>query len=268
MNWFVFCAAFSQAAYAASPSAREIMAKNEEARRLKEVIAEATLVTQSPKQDPKSKRFSWSKKLSSDQIHFFTMTRFHSPAEVRDEGILFLERSGGQNEILLYLPAYKKIRRVETQDQKSSFMGSEFSYSDVSTPHLDDYTYRSVKEEPCPTDAKISCYVIESTPANDTIKKRTGYLKSHGWIRKDNFMLAQAEFFEDDGKGAVASAPFKRMIAPVIQEVDPKTHQWMATKIEMENLKNKKKTALEFKNVKVNSGIPDRVFTEQSLARP
>ena len=121
----------------------------------------------------KIKQFTWWRKLTADGTHFNTLTRFHEPAEVRGEGILFLEHEGDDNDVQLYLPAYKKIRRVESQSQSGSFMGSEFSYADIATPHVDDYKYELQKEDaPCVIDGgkQATCYVVQSTPATDPVK--------------------------------------------------------------------------------------------------
>jgi len=118
---------FATAAWAA-PDARGIMAMNEEARRIRDVSSSATIATGGGGSSDKVKRFTWWRKLGADGVRFNTLTRFHAPAEVRDEGILFLEQPGGENEVLLYLPNFKKVRRVESQAQSGSFMGSEQSW--------------------------------------------------------------------------------------------------------------------------------------------
>jgi outer membrane lipoprotein-sorting protein len=241
-------------AWAASPSAKEVMAKNEDARKISDVKASAALVTGGGKSGEKLKKFTWWRKLAANGTHFNTLTRFHEPAEVRGEGILFLEREGDQNDVQMYLPAYKKIRRVESQAQSGSFMGSEFSYADIATPHLDDYAYKMSKED-------ANHYVVESVPATEAVKERTGYSKTLQWIRKDNFMAEQGEFYDKDG------ALWKKMKASDIREVDTTKHKWMSHDIRIENAKNGKYTTLKFSDSTVNQGIPDSTFTVQNLAR-
>lgn len=250
----------------ASMAPKDVMVKNEEARKLTDSIANATLSTKSGTTE-RVKEFTWWRKLISDGVHFDTLTRFHTPAEVRGEGILFLEHPADENEVLMYLPTYKKIRRVESQQQSSSFMGSEFSYADIATPHVDDYSYKLLKEEACPEaegskeNAGIQCYVIESTPVNDSVRERTGYSKDVSWIRKDNFMHVRVEFYGQDGNLA------KRMIASQNKEVDPAKHKWMAMNVRMENVAKGNVTLLKFADVKVNTGVPETTFTQQSLSK-
>lgn len=243
-----------------SLSPNEIMKRNEEARRLSDTTADGTLTTRSGNTE-RVKKFTWWRKLTSDGVHYNTLTRFHLPAEIRGEGVLFLERSADDNEVLMYLPAYKKIRRVETQQQSGSFMGSAFSYADIATPHVNDYRYKQLKEEACPGTPGVICAVIESTPATDAVKERTGTTRSVSWIRKDNFMAERIDSYDGE-------TMYKQLSASQIREVDTTRHKWMAFHLEMKNLKTNYFTSLQFENVKVNQGIPDSTFTQQRLSNP
>jgi outer membrane lipoprotein-sorting protein len=244
----------------AAPSAADIMAKNENARRVRSMEAEAELITKNGSEE-KKKNFAWWRELTGDTIHYNTLTRFASPAEVRGEGILFREKAGGDTDVQMYLPAFKKIRRVESQQQSGSFMGSEFSYSDIATPKTADYKYKLLRTEPCPNAPGTQCYVIESTPANETVKDSTGTSRSVKWVRADNFMDTKGEYYDEGG------ALWKKMEATNIKQVDPKEHKWLAYDIRMDNVKNGRSTTLEFRDVKVNKDIKDSTFSEQNLSR-
>lgn len=252
---------FGFSAYAAM-SGKDIMAQNEENRKLDDVQAEATLTTGGAGGAEKIKKFTWWKKLDADKVHYKTLTRFSSPAEIRGESILFLEHPGNENEVMIYLPNFKKIRRVESAQQSGSFMGSEFSYSDISTPHVEDYHHRILKDdEACPGDASLKCYVIEATPVSDAVKERMGYSKVVHWIRKDNFMGVHGEFYNADQE------LFKKLDASETKQVDSQKNKWMAHRIRIEGIKTGKFTELQFMGLKVNKGIQDSIFTQQNMQR-
>jgi len=260
------CLVVSSTSALAAPSGKEIMTKNEDARRVQDMKSDAVLVTGGGSSEEKTKKFTWWRKLLSDGVHFNTLTRFHTPAEIRGEGILFLEKQGGENEVMMYLPAYKKIRRVESQAQSGSFMGSEFSYTDIATPHVDDYEYKVLKDEACPsqfdpTIAKVKCHVVESKPATDAVRERGGYARSVGWVRQDNFMVARVEYFDDGGK------LMKTLQVSETQLVDTAKKKWMGHHLRMESAKSGKYTVLKFSAVKANQGLEDSVFTQQNLSR-
>jgi hypothetical protein len=168
--------------YALALSAKDIMDKNEEVRRLRDIKAKATLVTGGADKKEKRKKFTWWRKLTSDKVHFNTLTRFHEPSEIKNEGILFLEHEQDNSDVLLYLPTYKKIRRVERNNQSGSFMGSELSYADIATPHSEDYDFKELKKEKCPS-KESDCTIIEAIPKRSRRKSRTSiktYLKEKG----------------------------------------------------------------------------------------
>lgn len=250
-------------------NAKEIMARNEDRRKIDDVYSKAVLTTGGGGGQERVKQFNWWRKLNEDQVHFNTFTRFELPAEVRGEGILFLEHDSVTTEILMYLPNFKKTRRVEGQQQSGSFMGSEFSYSDIATPHLEDYQYRFLRHEPCPVGqdlpadgaAAVSCAVVEAIPVSDELKERTGYSKILNWVRSDNDMVAQAEYTNAEG------ALFKRMNATEIKNVDPKKNKWMSHQLRIVNLKSGRFTSLQMSQVKVNQGIKDAIFTQQNLSQ-
>jgi outer membrane lipoprotein-sorting protein len=172
-----------------------------------------------------------------------------------------VEHDKGNNDVLLYLPTYKKNRRVEGQSQSTSFMGSAFSYTDMAQFHADDYSHALVRTEPCPGDAKANCYVIESTPANDAVRDRTAYSKAVQWVRPDNFMPVQGEFYD------VGGALWKRLTATNIREVDSANHKWFAHELHIEDVKSKKQSTVQFAQTRVNTGIESGLFSEQNLAR-
>ncbi|HEX4923856.1 MAG TPA: outer membrane lipoprotein-sorting protein [Bdellovibrionales bacterium] len=250
----------AQAAHAIT--AQEVMTKNEQARQLESVIAKVKLTTGGAGAAEKVKEFTWWRKLSGDKVHYNTLTRFHAPAEVKNQGILFLE-TADKTDIQMYLPSFKKTRRVEAQQQSSSFMGSEFSYADITTPAVADYTHKMLKEaETCAEGpASFQCYVIESTPVSEAVRERTGTSKSVNWIRHDNFMPVKAEFHDLQG------AHWKTITFADNKAVLPKESKWLAHNVRVENAKNKKFTTLAFSDVKATEKVPDSTFTVQNLSR-
>lgn len=263
MNRILFLGLLFSVPALSANSAKDVMIKNEEARKVSDFEGSAKISTGTTAEGEKVKDFTLFRKIQSDGIHNSTLTRFHSPAEVRNEGILIVENTNGKNDVLIYLPAYKKIRRVESQQQSGSFMGSVFSYSDIATPHVDDYQYKELRTEKCPSKeaATITCHVIECVPTNNDIKERTGYSKSIMWMRDDNSMSVAGEYYDLEGN------KFKELQAGQIKIIDETNKKWMALSLRMVNLKTKEYTQLTFSNVKANKGVPDSTFTQQNLQK-
>ena len=251
----------SLSASAGAPSAHDIMDRSEGAQRLRDVTAAATITTGDASGETRVKTFTMWRRIEGDNVHFATLTRFALPAEIRGEGILFEEHAGDENDVQLYLPRYKKVRRVEAQSQSASFMGSALSYSDIATPHIDDYNHKLLRSEPCPAETTVSCFVLELTPKSDEIAERAGYSKNVQWVRSDNFMSAQTELYDRSGR------LWKRITASDIKEVDPAGHKFFTCSLRVDDLLAKRFTTLRFEQVKANTGLADAVFTTQNLAR-
>lgn len=250
-KWMLVLCGVSTIALGAKMDANEVMKRNDEAKKLASVEAQGVLVS-----GARTKRFTWWRKLDSDGVHYKLLTRFHFPPEVKGEGILFLEHEGSDPDVLMYLPAYKKIRRVESSAQSGSFMSSEFSYTDVLGGPVNDFKYTWKKEEAC---GAFTCHVIESVPANDAVKARSGYERRLDWVRQDNFMIAASEYYRGDKL-------IKKLKTDKVVEVDSAKHKWMAQKLEMQNVVSNKSTTIEFSEVKVQD-VADSVFTPRNLEK-
>ncbi|HEY2515073.1 MAG TPA: outer membrane lipoprotein-sorting protein [Polyangiaceae bacterium] len=153
------------------------------------------------------------------------------------------------------------MRRVEAQSQSSSFMGSALSYSDIATPHVDDYAHKLLRSEPCPTDTGVSCFVVELTPKTPDIAERTGYVRSVQWIRADQYMPVQTELFDKSNR------LWKRIVASDIREVDKAAHKFFVYGLRVDDLISHRFTTLKFDQVKANGGLSEALFSAQNLSR-
>jgi hypothetical protein len=63
---------------------------------------------------------------------------FKSPADVKNTAFLTYDYDDGakDDDQWLYLPALKKVKRIPSTDKSSSFMGSDFSYFDMTDRDL------------------------------------------------------------------------------------------------------------------------------------
>ncbi len=244
-----------------APSADEIMQKSESARRIPQLKAEGLLAT-SGDGAPSDKTFLFSRKLTSDGTRFRTLTRFKTPATVRDQAILFLERDSDSSDIFMYLPNFKKTRRVESHAQSGSFMGTAFSYSDIANPHAEDYTHKLLKSEKCPGGAN-NCFVVESTPRTAGVKERTGYSKSVQWIDSVSYLPVKGEFYD-----AKTQKLRKQMVSSDIQAVGAKKAHYLAHRSEITDLTNGRKSRLVFSKVNVDENLRDNLFTQAALESP
>ena len=98
---------------------------------------------------------------------------FKSPGDVKGTSYMSYnwESTSKEDDSWLYLPALQKVNRIASADRSGSFMGSDFTYSDIDGFELEDFNYKLVKDSDV-VDGK-DCWVIESTPKNKNVIAKT-----------------------------------------------------------------------------------------------
>lgn len=245
-------------AHAAEPDLIQIMEKNFVVNKVVDSVSDATFtLINKAGQERKRKTFGTSK-LEANGIDNMRMTRFLSPPDVKGTVSLLIEHADKDDEIWIYLPALKKVRRLVSSDKKSSFVGTDFSYGDVIGYKVNEWNYKLLKEE---TVDGQPCYVIESTPKSDTVKSNSGYSKRVAWIRKDNQFMVKGDFYDEAGE------PLKTLTFSDIQQVDSKRGKWQAMKLEANNAQTGHRTIIKFENFKVNQNVKDEFFTTRYMEK-
>jgi uncharacterized protein len=181
---------------------------------------------------------------------------FLSPADVRGTKTLLIEHSAADDDIWVYLPAMKKVRRLVANNKKDSFVGTDFSYGDVIGHKVEDWSHRLVREEQV---NGRECYLIESVPKRPEVADFTGYSKRISWIDKESFVALRGEIYDLTG------ALLKRTTAEDVQRVDAANSRFQPMKLTAENVQTGHKTVIEFSQFKANVGVADEVFTARAL---
>ena len=184
---------------------------------------------------------------------------FRSPADVRNTGFLTYDYDDPKkdDDQWLYLPALKKVKRIPSADKSSSFMGSDFSYFDMTDRNLEDYDYKLLKET---TVRGHKAWMIEALPRTKKVVKESGYLKSIGIVRQDNYVVVRSIGFMKNNRKKYMD----------MTKLHKQQGIWIPDEITMTTKKGKKtihKTILKFSNIKLNKPINDNVFTTRRLEK-
>jgi len=185
---------------------------------------------------------------------------FLSPADVKETAFLTYdyEDSNKDDDQWLYLPALQKTKRIASSDKSSSFMGSDFTYSDMTSRNVQDYSYEIMKE---PMVGGHKTWQMMVTPKTEKTIEETGYTKSIVFIRQDNFVIVQALNYIKLG------SKLKYMKVLGLEKIEG---IWTVTKIQMVTKKGKKtlhKTILEFSDIKYNQDLQESFFTTRTIER-
>jgi uncharacterized protein len=181
---------------------------------------------------------------------------FNAPADIRGTKTLLIEHSGGDDDIWIYLPAMKKVRRLVANNKKDSFVGTDFSYGDVIGYGVDDWNHTLLRGEAF---HGLDCEVVQSTPKSPQVADVSGYSKRVSWIDKRSYVAVKTEIYDSQG------ALLKRLTQEDLREIDPKDHKWQAMRLTAENTQSGHKTVIELKNFKANVGVSDAEFTPAFL---
>jgi len=178
---------------------------------------------------------------------------FDNPRDVKGTAFLSFTHKIGNDEQWMYLPALKRVKRISSQNKSGSFMGSEFSYEDMSNPEVEKYTYKWIRDEVY--DGKES-YVVESFPVD---KENSGYTRMLSWIDKSEYRLLKVEFYDRK------KSHLKTMTISGYNQYAGK--HWRADELNMVNHQNGKSTQIKFSNYAFMTGLNDNDFTTTSLSR-
>src|SRR3989339_1314539 len=114
---------------------------------------------------------------------------FFQPSDVKDMTFMINKYPAKDDDRWMFIPAINMVKRIAAQDKRSSFVGSDFTYEDVSGRDIEDDNHVIEREE------KIGgrdCYVVKSTPK--TADADFGHKLT--WVDKANFLPLKEDQFD------------------------------------------------------------------------
>jgi outer membrane lipoprotein-sorting protein len=182
-----------------------------------------------------------------------SLTIFDSPKDIKGTAFLNFSHKEGDDDQWLYLPALKRVKRISSRNKSGSFMGSEFSYEDMSSQEVERYTYKWIRDEKY---NDLDCFVVERYPVD---KKNTGYTRHVVWLDKAEYRVWKIEF-HDRKKSHLKTLTFKAYKKYLDK-------YWRPDETYMVNHQNGKSTTLYISDYKFRVGLKDGDFNKNSLMR-
>jgi len=203
----------------------------------------------------KMKIFSKDKGKDTWKLQFFI-----TPADVKNTGFLTYDYYEGErdDDQWLYLPDLRKTKRIASSDKSSAFMGSDFSYADMTQRVLEEWNYKLLKETEV---SGHKVWLVEALPISKEVEDRYGFTKSVIFIRQDIFMGVRAVHWLKEGK----KIKYQEMLG--IEQIDG---IWTSTEVRMKTTKNKvtlHKTVMKWTDIKYNQTIDDEMFSVRRLEK-
>jgi outer membrane lipoprotein-sorting protein len=181
-----------------------------------------------------------------------SLTTFDEPADVKGTNFLSFTHKTGPDDQWLYLPALKRVKRISSRNKSGPFMGSEFAYEDISSQEVDKYTYKYLRDE---NYNGLDCFVVERYPVDEY----SGYTRQVVWIDKQEYRPQKIVFY--DRKNSL----LKTLTYSGYQQYLDKF--WRADEMLMDNHQTGKSTRLIWSDYRFKTGLDDRDFDRNSLAR-
>ncbi len=170
------------------------------------------------------------------------VVRFLSPSSVKN--ITLLVR--GSDEMYVYLPAYKKTRRIQGSTRDQNFQGTDFSYREIGSYEYSKDYQSSVKKE---TDSEILLELVRK-PNNDA-----PYTRILMTVDKTVYLPTRLEMYDAQG--------LKKVLTILERE---KKEYWILSRVRMEDVKRNHYTEITLKEVVFNSGLEKKnIFTERFI---
>ena len=192
------------------------------------------------------KMISKSKNGSEKQIIWFM-----EPKDDRGIAFLKIEHKNRDDEMRMWLPAFKKVRRISSKKKSDSFMGSDLSFEDLSNRRLNSNDYKRLE------DAKWlgrDCYVLETVPKKES---KSNYVRHVSWIDKNHINILKEQSFNKKNK----------LEKEKHFSYETRGKYQLIKKVSVENLIEKHATEITFSDIVINSGISDKLFNDISLRR-
>ena len=179
------------------------------------------------------------------------ITWFIEPRDDRGVAFLKIEHDNKDDEMRMWLPDFKKIRRISSKRRGDSFMASDLSYEDLASREIEKYLYERKEDE---TIDGVECFVVEVRPSG---KVESSYQKHLSWINKSTLSVVKEESYDKRGE---------------LLKVKNFTHKkikdyYIMSEIYVENVQKNHSTKLTIDKMEVDLGVKASLFQEKNLKR-
>lgn len=179
-------------------------------------------------------------------------TYFRKPQDVSRMSFMVHKIPLETDQRWLYIPSVDLVKRIAADDKTSSFVGSDFTYEDVSGRHWSEDNHTMLSDT---TLADRPVHVIQSIPKSEY----PGFARKISFIDKEHFIPIREEYYN-------AKSELERIFTA--EKVVKVEDIYTATVRKMENVKKKQSTTVEFNSIDYNVGMTEQIFTERYLKNP
>ena len=170
-----------------------------------------------------------------------------------DEGVAFLkiEHKAKDDEMRMWLPAFKKVRRISAKKRGDSFMGSDLSFEDLSNRDLSGNNFNRLENQSV---GEKECYVLETIPK---IELKSSYSKHISYIEKNTLNIVKELSF--DKRGELKKEKYFSYV-----RLD---NYQILKRVFVKDIMMQHTTEILFSKISVDQNIQEDLFHEKNLKR-
>lgn len=182
------------------------------------------------------------------------MVRFLEPGDVRGTSMLVIEREARYDDVFVYLPAFRRTRRVSAAQRADSFFGTDFSYEDLEPKKAVDYDSKIVGGDAV---GSVPCVVIE---VRARPHMESGYERTTSCVDTQRGVALWTDFYR---KGQL----WKRLQCEPASIREVGRGKFLPFRFHVETLAAGSETVLETESHEMQDDIPDALFSDVNLQR-
>ena len=180
-----------------------------------------------------------------------TVIVLRRPADLAGTTFLSILQGQGRRAQWIYLPTARRVRRIGGSQSSDAFLGSHFTYDDMTPPAVEGFDYLWVRDQE-----------ISGHPG--ALIERCDSACSDGlphqllWVDTDRYLLHRVDYFDSEG-----------VLERTLQITDYRLVKgfWRASHMEMTDVEGRGSTVLEWSEFRLGIGLKERDFDPSRLGR-
>jgi hypothetical protein len=181
------------------------------------------------------------------------MLQIEAPSDLAGAAYLVRENKEGTDEIYLYLPATRKVRRITGPSQDGKLWGTDLSFNDVKQLQ-NAYSGAAPRLQAPGTLDGRPMHVLDMTPRpGDTVR----YNKVRAWVDQKTCVAVKVEFSDQGG--------VRKTIAAKASDLKQSGKYWYLSEADMADVRDNTHTHLKMVDLTSPEKLAERLFNPQTF---
>lgn len=233
-------------ALAAEPSGVELMTASYTATRFANARFTAELALASRSGSVQKRALMGVAKLIDKGASSARLIKFSSPADISGVATLTIERGGRADDLWIYLPSFRRVRRLVSSNRADPWIGSDFSLGDIVGHKVGDWRHVFAGSESI---GATPTFRVDSTPGNSAVSNDTGYTRRKSWLRKSDSALIKTEFYDRAGR------LIKILTADDMRVLDARAGKVQPMRLTMRNVQRGSASVMRFNSFRITDAV-------------